>query len=312
MSKTSTGSSSRRDRTVLAPPPAVPERPAQVRATLEGLGVVPSKRWGQSFLTDPFVADAEAALIGPDGERGILEIGGGLGILTAAILRRHSGPVTVVERDRRLAAFLRSTFGDRVRVLEGDALRLDLPSVGCAIGNLPYSVATPLLHRLFAARVPRVVFLVQREVAERFAAGPGSKEYGRPSILARLYGSVELYRTVGPEAFTPPPKVESRIAVHVARSGPLPVPDPLVLERAMATLFSSRRKQLGNLLSRLDATPGADDRLAEAAAWPKDWRRRRPEELPPEAYFALARALLGPDASYPFADGRGALRASPG
>jgi 16S rRNA (adenine1518-N6/adenine1519-N6)-dimethyltransferase len=274
----------------------VPERPDEVRAALDALGVRPSKEWGQSFLTDPFVADAEAALVELPPGRPVVEIGGGLGVLTAALLRRRMGPLTVVERDRRLARFLATTFGDRVRVVTGDALTVPLPPAEAVVGNLPYSVATPILLRLFAARVPRVVALVQREVAERLAAGPGSKTYGRLSIVARLYGTVELFRTVGPEAFTPQPEVASRIVVHVARSGPLPVPAVPAFEEVLRRLFSSRRKQLSNLLPRVVPEHGDVNELARRADWPIDWAHRRPEELPPEAYFALAGAIadLGP------------------
>ena len=291
MSRTSTASSSPREPGVPSGLAAVPDRPEDVRRTLQALGVHPSRVWGQSFLADAFVADAEAALVGVEPGRPILEIGGGLGVLTAAIVRRGLGPLTVVERDPRLAAFLRSTFADRARVVEADALETELPPADCVVGNLPYSVATPILLRLFAARVPRIVFLVQREVAERLAADPGSKRYGRLSILARLYGSVELYRTVPPDAFVPRPEVEGRLAVHVAREGPLPVRSVAAFEQTVKTLFSSRRKQLGNLLPRL--VPSAEEarRAAAAAGWPGDWRRRRPEELAPEAYFALSEVL---------------------
>jgi len=288
--KTSTASSSRRSGAAGAVPP-VPERPDEVRAALESLGIAPSKAWGQSFLTNPFIADAEAALVEVPPGRPVVEIGGGLGVLTAALVRRGLRPLTVVERDPRLAGFLRTSFGDRVEVVEGDALAVDLPPAECIVGNLPYSVATPILLRLFERRVPRIVFLVQREVAERLAAGPGSKEYGRLSIVARLYGTVELFRTVPANAFTPHPKVESRLAVHVARSDPLPVPSVPRFERAVRVLFASRRKQLGNLLPRLAPSRAAADALAENAGWPADWRRLRPEDLPPESYFSLARAL---------------------
>ncbi|MGD0249563.1 MAG: 16S rRNA (adenine(1518)-N(6)/adenine(1519)-N(6))-dimethyltransferase RsmA [Thermoplasmata archaeon] len=288
--RTSTDSSSPRDP---ASPPgiaAVPDRPDDVRRTLQTLGIAPSKAWGQSFLADPFVADAEAALVGVEPGRPIVEVGGGLGILTAAIVRRGLGPLTVIERDARLAAFLRVTFGDRIRLLEADALEVELPPADCVVGNLPYSVATPILLRLFAARVPRIVFLVQREVAERIAAGPGSKQYGRLSIIAQLYGSVELFRPVPADAFVPRPEVESRLAVHVARTGPLPVSSVPALEHQVQVLFSSRRKQLGNLLPRL-APDREADRVAQESGWPADWRRLRPEALPPEAYFALAEIL---------------------
>ncbi len=293
MSRTSTASSSRRSERA-ADGPAVPTRPEEIRAALRALGVRPSRRHGQSFLADPYVADAEAALAAPVPATPLIEVGGGLGILTAALVRRGVRPLAVVERDARLARHLRTTFGERVAVEEADALERPFdPGVG-VVGNLPYSIATPLLLRLFALRVPRVTFLIQREVAERLAAGPGSRAYGRLSIVARLFGEVELFRTVPASSFEPQPEVESRLAVHVARSGPLPVPSVAQLEDAVRVLFRSRRKQLGNLLPRWAGSDGAADRLAERAEWPADWARRRPEELAPEAYFRLASARAGP------------------
>ncbi len=269
----------------------MPERPEEIRRTLAALGVRPAKAWGQSFLADPFVADAEAALADAGPGRPVVEIGGGLGILTAALVRRGIRPLSVVERDPRLAGFLRSTFGDRIALVVGDARTIDLPPAACVVGNLPYSAATPILLRLLAARTPRVVFLVQREVAERLAAAPGSKRYGRLSLFARLYGEVELFRPVPAAAFSPTPEVESRLGVHVARTGTLPVGSPATFERVVRTLFSSRRKQLGNLLPRL-ARPGRDAAaLAREAGWPAGWATLRPEALPPEALFALTRRL---------------------
>jgi 16S rRNA (adenine1518-N6/adenine1519-N6)-dimethyltransferase len=292
VSTTSTGSSS------LPEPTVVPSTAAEVRAALARMSIRPSRGLGQSFLTDPFVADAEAALVELDPGRPLLEIGGGLGQLTAALLRRRLGPITVVERDARLARHLRRTFGDRISVVQGDALEVTWPPMDAAVGNLPYSVATPILLRLFAARVPRIVFLVQDEVARRLAAGPGSKEYGRLSIIARLYGSVELYRAVPPSAFTPVPEVTSRIGVHVARPEALPVPSVPAFEDLVRVLFSSRRKQLRNLMPRVIRTETTAARLASEAGWPEEWPSLRPESLPPEAYFGLARAI-GPGSTVP-------------
>jgi 16S rRNA (adenine1518-N6/adenine1519-N6)-dimethyltransferase len=292
VSRTSTASSSPRE--PARGPVPVPERPAEVRAALEALGLRPSRALGQSFLTDPFVADAEAALVELPPGRPVVEVGGGLGVLTAALLRRGLEPLTVIERDRRLVAHLRRVFGTRIRVVEGDALTLAWPEADAVVGNLPYSVATPLLLQLFQRRVPRVVFLVQDEVARRLAAPPGSKEYGRLTLIARLYGSVELFRSVPPGAFYPVPEVTSRIGVHRATPGELPVPSVPEFERLTHALFSSRRKQLGNLLPRFAGSEETADQLATQADWPADWRRRRPENLPPEAFFALARARAAP------------------
>jgi 16S rRNA (adenine1518-N6/adenine1519-N6)-dimethyltransferase len=291
VSRTSTGSSSPRRRDGPWAPGEVPERPAAVREALAALGIAPSKRLGQSFLVDPYVADAEAVLAADRPATPVLEIGGGLGLLTAALLRRGVESLTVVERDRRLARHLRATFGDRVTVREEDALETEVPRGTNVVGNLPFSSATPILLRLFARRTARVVALVQKEVASRMAAGPGSRTYGRLSIAARLYGEVELYREVPKESFYPVPAVSGQIFVHTARSGPLPVPSVERFEAAVRALFSSRRKQLGNLLPGVVGTDAGAESVARKAAWPPDWARRRPEELPPEAYFRLATEL---------------------
>lgn len=290
MSRTSTTSSSRRKTAPALPPEGAPSDPASVERTLERLGVRPARGLGQSFLTDAFVADAEAALVDAPAGTPVVEIGGGLGVLTEALLRRGLRPLTVIERDPRLVRHLQGLFGDRVTVVEGDALEVPIPPEARVVGNLPFSVATPLLVSLWKRRTPQVVAMVQREVAERIAAGPGTKAYGRLSILAALYGDTELYQTVSSHRFYPEPEVEGRVLVHTARSGELPVPSVEELERLVQSLFSFRRKQLGNLLPRLAPSTEAAGRWAAAAGWPTDWERMRPEQLPSVAYFALARA----------------------
>ncbi len=291
MSTTSTGSLSPGSRR--GGFPAVPDRPAAVEETLRRLGVRPSRALGQSFLVDRFVADALASLAETDRGRPIVEIGGGLGIVTRALIERGALTVTVVERDRRLADHLRRTFGPAVEVRGEDARRFDVPPGATVVGSLPYASGTTIVLELLRRRVPRVAVLLQREVAERFAAGPGSRSYGRPSIVARLYGEPELHREVGPGAFWPRPKVASRLWTHTARPGPLPVRSVERLETVVRRLFASRRKQLANLLPQLSAGREGAAELARRAAWPDGWERLRPEQLPPEAFFRLADVLDG-------------------
>ncbi len=283
MSTTSTASSSRDRR----PPagPTVPERPAAVDETLRRLGVRPRRSLGQSFLVDRFVADALAALAEPGSGRPVVEIGGGLGIVTRALLDRGVADLTVLERDPRLARHLRSTFGEAVDVVEQDAREYRVPDGATVVGSLPYSAATAIVLGLLPRRLPRIAVLLQKEVADRLAAGPGGRAYGRPSILARLYGEPELLREVGPEAFYPRPEVTSRLWAHTAGPGPLPVTSVPRLEELVRRLFSSRRKQLGNLLPALVGGSSAAERLAAEADWPKGWSRLRPEQLAPEAFF---------------------------
>lgn len=294
MPRTSTGSSS------LPEPGAghAPVRPEEIRARLEALGVRPSRRAGQSFLADPFVPDVEVALLEAAPGEPVLEIGGGLGLLTEALLRRGLGPVRVLERDPRLAGHLRELLGGRIEVVEGDARTIALRPDERVIGNLPFSSASPILHRLFALRPPAVVALVQREVGERLAAAPGSTIYGRPTIQAALYGTVERFAVVPASAFVPRPEVAAVSIRFRPRAGPLPVGSPERLEELVRRLFSWRRKQLGKTLGAVLGPPGRAERLARAAGWPEGWPRLRPEQLPPEAFFALERAV-GAEAGRP-------------
>jgi len=288
VSRRSTGSSSPRDL----------ER-ARVLEALRSAGVRPSKELGQSFLVDPFVADAEAALVGVPPGRPVLEIGPGTGALTEALLRRGLGPLTVLEYDRRLAERLRQSFGDRITVLEGDARVAPLPPADAVVGNLPFSVATPVLVRLLKARVPRIVALVQAEVADRLLAAPGSGDYGRLTLLAALFARVEGFQPVPAAAFEPVPAVDGRVVVLEARPDPLPVADPERFEAMTRGLFGSRRKQLKNLLPGVLPAGVPPEEAVAGAGWPEDWATRRPENLPPEAFFRLAHWLEAPERRVP-------------
>lgn len=295
MPRTSTDSSSPPERGKSRRGPShVPGNATEVASALEGLELAPARSRGQSFLTDPFVADAEASLVGTEPGEPVLEVGGGLGILTRALVRRDIRPLTVIEKEPRLAGFLRYHFGDRVSVVEGDALTEPIPPVRAIVGNLPFSVATPLLMRWLEASVPHVVALVQKEVGDRLAAGPGSKTYGRISILAALYGTVECHQVVPASAFYPEPRVDGRLITFDRRLGSPPVRSVTTLESVLDTLFSSRRKQLGNLLpralARLHESRSAQE-VARRAEWPTEWGHLRPESLAPDAYFRLVRVL---------------------
>jgi 16S rRNA (adenine1518-N6/adenine1519-N6)-dimethyltransferase len=291
--RTSTASSSPR-RPDPGARPGVPRRPDEVRARLEALGLRPSRVHGQSFLTDPFIADMEASLLEIPPGAPLTEIGGGLGLLTEALLRRGLGPLRVVEKDPRLARHLREVFGPEVAVEHRDALEAPFGEERAVVGNLPFSVASPILTRLFAARVPRIVVLLQREVGLRYAASPGGRGYGRPAIQAALFGTVETFAPVPAASFEPVPAVDGLLVRFTDRGGPLPVPSVPRFEEAVKLLFSSRRKQLGNLLPRLAGGTAGASALAREAGWPAGWERRRPEELPPEAFFALATAREAP------------------
>lgn len=293
MSTTNTGSSSARSRTE-APRARLRRarsRPEEVAGALAALGIRPSRRWGQSFLHDPFVVDAEVALLNPAAPEAILEIGGGLGVLTTALLNRGVGSLCVIERDPRLARHLEALVGPQARVVTGDAVDSPWPEVAAVVGNLPFSAAAPILFRVFESRGPRGVFLVQREVAGRLSAGPGSRAFGPLTVKAALYGKVESHQVVPANAFYPEPAVDGQLISFTPRLGPLQVRDPRALDRVVRVLFGARRKQLKHLLPQLTRRPEPAAELAAAARWPDDWPTRRPETLDVEAFFRLAAHL---------------------
>jgi len=234
------------------------------------------KRFGQHFLEDRDVVRAMLDAMAPRRDDAVVEIGPGLGALTAPLLERLDH-LHVVEIDRDLCARLRARFApERLAVHEGDALEFDfatLPAALRVVGNLPYNISTPLLFRLarFAGRVRDMHFMLQLEVVERMVAAPSTPEYGRLSVALQARFRMQKLFKVGKGAFRPPPRVESA----VVRLEPLPEPlwiDDDLLRKA----FSARRKQLRNAL------PGAD--FARAGIDPS----LRPENLSPADYARLS------------------------
>jgi 16S rRNA (adenine1518-N6/adenine1519-N6)-dimethyltransferase len=246
------------------------------------------KRFGQHFLTDGAIIDSIVRAIEPRPGQPLVEIGPGLGALTQPLVER-SGQLTVIELDRDLAARLRKR--PELNVVESDVLKVDFPalsdSLGGAqlrvVGNLPYNISTPILFHLLgsAHRVEDQHFMLQKEVVDRMAAGPGSKVYGRLSVMLQWRYDIEALIDVPPEAFDPPPQVDSA----VVRMVPLPQPASLDVERFGAMVqaaFSQRRKLLRHALGKwLDA---------EGFSGSFDLQRRA-EEVPVAEFVALALAL---------------------
>lgn len=257
-------------------------------------------RLSQHFLHDTGVAARIADALGaPEGAR-VLEIGAGEGALTEHLIGR-GWRVVAVEIDQRLARILGSRWRGRddLHVVAADALELALPTgrgPWWVIGNLPYAVTTPLLFGLVdaAPRVPirQMVFMVQREVAERLAARPGTGAMGSLTVGIRLVADVEWLFDVGPGAFRPPPRVRSsviRIVPH-DRWG-LSEEDRERLRRLVQALFGQRRKQLQKGLRTLAPwrlAKGETERLAEETGLDLS---RRPETLSVEEWLGLESAL---------------------
>jgi 16S rRNA (adenine1518-N6/adenine1519-N6)-dimethyltransferase len=276
----------------------VPSDPESIARVLELAGVEPSRGLGQNFLIDPTVAEQEAALVDlPAGSR-VVEVGGGLGQLTLALLSRGF-QVTVLEKDPRLGAYLAVNFEGKAQVLFQDALEGPLPPAEAFVGNLPFSSGGEILRRLVDSGMEHGVFLLQREVAQRLVASAGTRAYGRPTVLFRLDGVFRLAGDVPPTAFHPEPKVHGAFVVW--RRDPL---DPAPTDRRSVSIlleaaFAQRRKMLGGTLPsalahRLHISAAEVERLVDRADWGADWRRKRAEEIPPESYVALANLLSEP------------------
>jgi 16S rRNA (adenine1518-N6/adenine1519-N6)-dimethyltransferase len=243
----------------------------------------------QHFLVDDRVLDrvpTYLTAVDADTSR-VLEIGGGTGALTDRLLA-VADEVTVIERDPRLAAFLREEFAaarerDRLTVIEGDATEVSLPLFSASVSNLPYGVSSPVAFRLLPRRRPLVVTL-QREFAQRMAADPGSDDYGRLSVTAGHYADVELVETVPPEAFDPQPRVESAVVRTRPQEPAYSVPDDEFFMRFLRAVFTQRRKTMRNAVRNTTHISGLDDADAVVETVDGDLAGRRPGTLSPAEF----------------------------
>ena len=252
---------------------------------------VARRRFGQNFLVDQGIVAAIVTAIDPRPGETVVEIGPGLGALTAPLLSRVR-PLHVVEIDRDLVARLKTRYsaGELV-VHEGDALNFDFACLGGdlrLVGNLPYNISTPLLFHLadYAERVRDMHFMLQKEVVERMVAEPSTPDYGRLSVMLQYRFVMDKVLDVPPEAFNPPPKVDSA----VVRMIPLPaamikVQDPARLEQLVSQAFAQRRKTLRNNLRGLLEQADFDALGIDSGL--------RPENLSVEQFIAMADYLAG-------------------
>ncbi len=273
----------------------------EARAALAAAGLRPRRRWGQHFLCDPNVARriVDLADVGPTSA--ILEIGPGLGALTE-LLAVRAGRLTLVEVDPGLAARLSERYAgdERVRVLVGDALEVPLDEVVperdvTVVANLPYNIAIPIIFRLrtLAARFPRAVVMVQREVAERFVAPPGHPARGGTSVLLQTFADLRLAFGVSRRSFLPPPRVESAVMdIRWRRCPCVDVGTPEVYQALVRAAFGKRRKMLHNALAEFaDARGLGRSGLATTLRAAGIDPAARAETLDLEAFGRLARAF---------------------
>jgi 16S rRNA (adenine1518-N6/adenine1519-N6)-dimethyltransferase len=266
----------------------------------------PRKSLGQNFLLDLNLTARIARAGGPLAGATVLEIGPGPGGLTRALIAEGAARVIAVERDERAIAALgeiAARYPGRLTVVAGDALEFDprphfddAPSEPVRIiANLPYNIATALLVRWLSVEpwppwYDSLVLMFQREVAERIAASPGQKSYGRLAVLAGWRTQAKILFDVSATAFVPPPKVTSSVVRLVPRAQPLAC-DRAALERVTEAAFGQRRKMLRQSLRTL----GQDPKPLLAAAGIAETARA--EDIPVEGFVALARQLAAPESA---------------
>ena len=220
-----------------------------------------SKAKGQNFLIAPWVPESIARESGVDRSVGVLEIGPGIGPLTQQLALR-AGKVCAVEVDTRLKPILALTLADcgNVEILWEDVLKLDIPALvqeklgglrPMACANLPYYITSPILTALLEAECfEAVTVMVQKEVAQRIAAGPGTADYGAFSVFCQYYAQPELLFDVPPHCFLPQPKVTSAVVtLRVRQQRPWDIPDKGLFFRVVRSSFAMRRKKLSNGLA---------------------------------------------------------------
>ncbi len=280
-------------------------------ALLSRAGVRPDPRSDQHFLIDDRVLDRLPTRLPEgweradesddngdgDGDEGhLLEIGAGTGALTDRLL--SVGRVTAVERDPRLAEFLREEFTEecaagRLAVVEGDALAVSLPAFDASVSNLPYGASSEFLFRLLPRRRPLVV-TVQAEFADRMAADPGEDDYGRLSVTAGHYADVEVVERVPPTAFRPEPAVDSAIVRTAPRDPAYAVPDEDRFLDFVRAVFTQRRKTLRNAVRNTVHISGMADETADrvVAESDEELMSRRAGDVTPAEFARLAALSL--------------------
>lgn len=282
--------------------------PAEIKALLERHGFRFSKALGQNFLIEPSVPRRIAEASGADENTLALEVGPGVGCLTSELAQR-AGKVVAIELDSALRGILSETLGgyDNIEIIWGDAARLDLAGivrsraaglrpVVCA--NLPYSVTSPLLAAFIEARCfERITVMIQREVALRLAAAPGSGDYGAFTVFVNWHCEVKKLFDVPPECFMPRPKVTSSVVALTPRAEPpCAVRDEKLMFRCVRAAFSQRRKTLSNALTNgLGAYTREQVCAALEAAGVNP--QARGETLGAAEFAAVADALAGTNAS---------------
>ncbi len=254
-------------------------------------GFVPDKRRDQHFLIDGNILRkiVDFASIGKD--EYVLEIGGGPGNLTE-LLARRARHVYSIEMDPTLALLLEKRFkSSNVTVIKGNALKVAFPRFDKAVANLPYSISSDVTFKLLKCEFRFGILMYQREFALRMAARVGEPDYSRLSVGVQHFADVELLLKVPPQAFSPPPPVESEVVKLTPRPAPYSVEDREFFMRLVTAAFAGRRKRLRNALLKGAHIMGIKKEII--GRLPQGLLEKRAEEVSPEQYAELARRIKG-------------------
>ena len=207
------------------------------------------KRLGQHFLNSPHILEFEAEAAGIEGKT-VIEIGGGDGRLTEALLAKNPRKLIVFEKDRRWAEFLRQRFGEKIELVEGDFLE-STKDAEIYVGNIPYYISSPILFSIAKKGFERALLMVQEEFAERMAAKPKTSEYGRLSVTSQLLFQIKIIKKVKRGSFSPPPEVDSAIVLLGKKASSL---DPWV-EKVILALFQHKNQMVSKALKHSGIEP---------------------------------------------------------
>ncbi len=261
-----------------------------VRRELDELGIPPLKRFGQHFLLDKQIRDILIDKAELSDKDTVVEVGSGLGFLTA-ILASRAGHLVAIEKDRTLATFLAEKFAKspNVEVIQGDALEIQIPSGAKVVSSPPYNISSKLTLHILGSGFELASLLLQEDFVKRLTAPNGSREYGRLSVMLQTKARAEYVTQVPASSFYPKPRVDSALVTIKPSPPPIPVLDSKTFEYLVRDLFTQRRRKLRGVLSRYLAakSPTIKERVLSEVGFTE----KRVYELTPTEFITLSNII---------------------
>ncbi len=262
---------------------------SETGAKLENLGIRPSKRLGQNFLTDKNIADWIIQQADIQSHEKILEIGPGLGMLTER-LARLTDNLTAIELDKRLAQHIQERF--KIQVIQGDVLDIELPPFDKVVSNLPYQISSPITFKLLDTKFDRGILMYQKEFAQHLVAQPGERAYSRISVMAGYRANCKIIKLVPKGCFHPVPKIDSAIVKILPREADFEVLDDAIFRLIVRALFSHKNRKVRNGIVAEHKVLGFDKNAAKELAEKLPYFDRRPITLAPAQLAEISNAIF--------------------